>query len=118
MEHPLQRALRSDRQDVTALLAHPPSRRLAIDIMREVIRAANAQSLTSPIDGEPFIKKMIAATETMNGYRPSMMIDRLAARPLELDSIYALPLARAEQEGIDTPSIRMLHALLDLGETG
>ncbi|NIQ11963.1 MAG: 2-dehydropantoate 2-reductase, partial [candidate division Zixibacteria bacterium] len=42
----------------------------------------------------------------------------LEARPLELDSIYALPLARAEQEGIDTPSIRMLHALLDLGETG
>ena len=103
-------------ETVTGLLAHPPSRQLAIDIMREVIAAANAQDISSPISGEPFIEKMIVATETMDGYRPSMMIDRLEGRPLELDSIYAQPLDRAAEQGVETPSIRMLHALLDLGE--
>ena len=103
---------------VTELLAHPPSRQLTIDIMREVVSAANAQELSAPIDGEPFIDKMIAASETMDGYRPSMMIDRLEGRPLELDSIYARPLARAIEKGVRTPSTRMLYTLLDLGEPG
>ncbi len=101
---------------VTELLAHPPSRQLAIDMMQEVIDAANLQGLSSPIEGEQFIEKMIAATETMVGYRPSMMIDRLEARPLELDSIYAQPLIQAEERSVSTPYIRMLFSLLDLGE--
>ncbi len=101
---------------VTELLAHPPSRQLAIDIMREVVAAANAQELSAPIDGAPFIARMIAATEGMDGYKPSMMIDRLEGRPLELASIYARPLALAADKGVATPRIGMLHALLDLGE--
>ncbi|PLX74002.1 MAG: 2-dehydropantoate 2-reductase [Desulfuromonas sp.] len=101
---------------VTDLLAHPPTRQLAIEIMREVVAAANAQSLSAPIEGEPFIDRMIAATETMDGYRPSMMIDRLEGRPLELEAIYALPLKAAGAKGIAMPRTEMLHSLLDLGE--
>ena len=59
---------------------------------------------------------MISATETMDGYKPSMMIDRLEGRPLELDSIYAQPLDRASEQAVQTPYIRMLYNLLDLGE--
>jgi 2-dehydropantoate 2-reductase len=101
---------------VTDLLAHPPTRQLVIDIMQEVVAAGNAQNLSSPIESEAFIAKMIAATETMAGYRPSMMIDRLEERPLELESIYALPLLRASEKSVSTPNIRMLYALLDLSE--
>jgi len=101
---------------VSELLGHPPSRQLIIDIMHEVAESANAQELSSRIDAEPFIQKMIAATETMSGYRPSMMIDRQEGRPLELEAIYRLPLQRATERNVATPSIRMLHALLDLGE--
>ena len=103
-------------KNVTELLEHPPSRQLAIDIMQEVINSANAQSLSSPIAGESFIDRMIAATETMAGYRPSMMIDRLEGSPLELDSIYRIPLERAGQVGVPAPLTRMLYCLLDLGE--
>jgi len=103
---------------VTELLGHPPSRQLIIDLMREVTASANAQELSLQIDAVPFIQKMIAATETMAGYRPSMMIDRQEQRPLELESIYRLPLQRAAERNVATPSIRMLFALLDLGEPG
>ncbi|PLY02799.1 MAG: 2-dehydropantoate 2-reductase [Desulfuromonas sp.] len=103
-------------KNVAELLAHAPSRQLINDLMQEVVTAANAQPLTSPIDGPPFIEKMIGATGTMGGYRPSMMIDRLEGRPLELDSIYEKPLERAAATGIETPHIRMLYSLLDLGE--
>ncbi len=101
---------------VTDLLAHPPTRQLAIDIMQEVVAAGNAQNISSSIESAPFIAKMITATETMTGYRPSMMIDRLEGRPLELQSIYALPLQRAAEKSVCTPNIRMLYALLELGE--
>ena len=103
-------------QTVTDILKHPPSRRLAIDIMQEVINVANAQPISSPIVSEPFIDRMIAATETMEGYRPSMMIDRQEGRQLELDSIYVKPLAAATDKSVSTPSINMLYALLDLNE--
>ena len=64
-----------------------------------------------------FIAKMIAATESMDDYKPSMMIDRLEGRQLELDSIYVQPLDKAKEKAIDTPNIRMLYSLLELGES-
>lgn len=103
-------------KNVTELLAHPPSRAQIVAIMEEVIAAGNAQGLSRPIDAAPFIEKMISATETMDGYRPSMMIDRLEGRPLELEAIYGVPLARAAERGGEMVRVGMLHALLELGE--
>lgn len=104
-------------KNVTELLHHEPSRREIIAIMGEVIAAGNAQGLSKPIDAEAFIDKMISATETMDGYRPSMMIDRLEGHPLELEAIYGVPLARAGDCGVEMARVGMLHALLELGET-
>lgn len=103
-------------KNVTELLNHPPSREEVIAIMGEVIVAGNAQGLSQPIEAESFIDKMIRATETMDGYRPSMMIDRLEGHPLELEAIYGVPLARASACGVEMVRVRMLHALLELGE--
>jgi 2-dehydropantoate 2-reductase len=103
-------------RDVTALLNHGPSRAEIIAIMQEVIAAANRQALSAPIEAEPFISRMIAATEKMAHYRPSMMIDRLEERPLELAAIYGEPLAQAARKGTAMPRVSLLHALLSLGE--
>jgi 2-dehydropantoate 2-reductase len=103
-------------KNVTELLNHPPSRAEIIAIMGEVIAAGNAQGLSQPIEAEAFIDKMISATETMDGYRPSMMIDRLGGHPLELEAIYGVPLARAGECGVEMVRVGMLHALLELGE--
>jgi len=105
-------------KNVTEILAHPPSRRLVIEIMEEVIAGANVQGISTPIDADTFIARMIALSEPMDGYRPSMMIDRQEGRPLELDAIYGIPIQKAYEKGFDMTRTRMLHALLDLGETG
>ena len=103
-------------KNVTELLDHPATRGEVVAIMGEVIAAGNAQGLTCPIDAESFIEKMISATETMDGYQPSMMIDRLEGRPLELEAIYGIPLARADERGAPMVRVGLLHALLGLGE--
>ena len=103
-------------KNVTELLNHNPSRREIIAIMGEVIAAGNAQGLSQPIKAQPFIDKMISATETMDGYQPSMMIDRLEGHPLELEAIYGEPLTRAAACEVEMVRVGMLHALLGLGE--
>jgi len=103
-------------RDVTELLSHPPTRALVVDLMEEVIAAANAQKLTAPIDPAPFIRAMIEATDAMDHYRPSMMIDRQEGRPLELEAIYGIPIQRGKAQRVAMPRVEMLHALLEVGE--
>jgi 2-dehydropantoate 2-reductase len=99
------------------LLDHPPMRRLVMEIMAEVITGGNAQGLSKPIPQNSYIKETLARTEKNTGdYRPSMMIDRLERRPLELEAIYQIPLQHAAKRGIKMARVEMLHALLDLGE--
>lgn len=97
------------------LLAHAPSRTLATAIMDEVIAASRTQGLTEPLD-DRVAEQLIAITEPMQDYRPSMMIDRQEGRPLELEAIYREPLRRATARGVSMPRTEMLCALLDLSE--
>jgi 2-dehydropantoate 2-reductase len=85
--------------------------------MQEVLAAGNAQELSNPIE-EGFADRMLAVTEGMGSYRPSMMIDRQEQRPLELESIYQIPLQRAAARHVAMPRVQLLHALLSLGEQG
>ena len=99
------------------LLAHPPMRRLITEIMTEVIAGGNAQGLSEPIPQNSFIEEALARTEKNTGdYRPSMLIDRLERRPLELEAIYQIPLQHAMKRGINMARVEMLHALLELEE--
>jgi 2-dehydropantoate 2-reductase len=54
----------------------------------------------------------------MGDYRPSMMLYWYEGRPLELESIYWIPLRMAEEKGVEMVRVRMLHALLQLAEKG
>jgi 2-dehydropantoate 2-reductase len=103
-------------QDVTELLAQGLIRSEIHALMSEVVAAGNAQGFSHPIDADGFIPRLIGMTEKMDHYRPSMMIDRLAGHPLELEAIYSLPLHYAAQRGVAMPRTAMLHALLNLGE--
>lgn len=103
-------------KNVNQLLDHGPSRSLIQEIMEEVVAAANAQKLSDPIKGAPFVARMILLTEQMDNYCPSMMLDRQEQRPLELEAIYSIPLQFAAQAGIAMPRTEMLFRLLDLGE--
>lgn len=98
------------------LLACDETRRLIIQMMREVIDAANCQGLSESIDADAFMNRMITATEGMDAYKPSMMIDRLSGQPLELGAIYAEPLRRAEAAGEPMTRVGVLYALLQVTE--
>ncbi len=102
-------------QTTDRLLAHPATRLQVHAMMQEVIAAGNAQNLTSPIDGS-FAEKMIAITEGMGSYRPSMMIDRREKRPLELEAIYAIPLRQGAERQAPMDRVGLLYALLQLQE--
>jgi 2-dehydropantoate 2-reductase len=104
-------------RNVTTLLSDPFLRREITELMTEVARAANAQKISTMIETTRFIERMLTVTDGMNHYRPSMMIDRMEGRPLELESIYAEPIRRALTAEIATPRIELLHALLALDET-
>jgi len=103
------------RQPVDALLRHSGTRRLVIDIMEEVIAAANVQGIKEKIKMS-LAQDMVQFSEGLGPYKPSMLIDRLESRPLELGAIFRVPLEAALQKGIKMPKVEELYALLDLGE--
>ena len=89
----------------TALMAHGETRALILAIMKEVIQGAAACGFQIP---EVFAEKLLASTDRMPDYLPSMYHDHVEKRPLELHYIYAEPLAAAERAGVDLPRIRVL----------
>ena len=99
------------------LLSCPETRQLITALMQEVIDAANRQGLSQPIEAPAFIGRMLQVTAGMGAYRPSMMIDRQQAAPLELDAIYRIPLERAAEAGTPMTRVAMLHALLEATES-
>jgi 2-dehydropantoate 2-reductase len=69
---------------------------LAEDLMKEVLNGANACGV---LIEEDFITKMIEYTKSMKPYDPSMRIDFLRKREMELETIYAEPIRQAKQRG-------------------
>jgi 2-dehydropantoate 2-reductase len=89
------------------MLADPATRRRATVLMHEVVTAADACGHGF----EPsFADRMMATTEAMTPYKTSMKLDHEAGRPLELDAIYAAPIAAARAAGQAMPET---EALLD-----
>jgi 2-dehydropantoate 2-reductase len=62
-------------------------------------------------------EKMIAATETMPEYFPSMYVDFEQHRPMELEAIYEAPLAAARRVGFEMRQVDALYQSLRLLQT-
>ncbi len=100
-------ALLDDTSD--RLLAHPDTRRLVEDLMREV--QAGARGCAKAIE-DGFPAHLLALTERMRPYRTSMMLDAQRHRPMEVESIVGAPLAAAREAGIELPRTAALYAVL------
>lgn len=93
----------------TPLMADPDSRELIQGLMAEVVQGAEACGHALPAG---YAEQLFKVTGHMPDYRPSMHHDFVEKRPLELEAIYAKPLAAALAAGCDMPKIRALyHAL-------
>ena len=99
----------------TRLMANADSRALILELMREVVQGAAACGQVLP---EGYPEKLLATTERMPDYLPSMYHDLQHKRPLELQAIYAAPLAAAAATGCELPKMRMLHQALRFLDAG
>ena len=92
------------------LLKNPATRQLIYDQMMEVIGAANALGVTT-LTSE-FADKMMAMTDAMTPYSPSMKLDFDYHRPMEIPYLYTRPIAEAKKVGFEMPKLAMLEAEL------
>lgn len=99
----------------TRLMANADSRALILELMREVMQGAAACGQLLP---EGYPEKLLATTERMPDYLPSMYHDFQHKRPLELQAIHAAPLAAAAAAGCELPKMRMLHQALRFLDAG
>ncbi|MBI1373868.1 MAG: putative 2-dehydropantoate 2-reductase [Phycisphaera sp.] len=93
------------------IVGHADTRRLSADLMREV--QAGAAACGHAID-DAFLDLMMANTDRMVAYKPSMKLDHEACRPLELEAIYGNPIRAAASAGVALPRITMLYQQLKL----
>jgi len=91
------------------LLANPRWAHVVRSVMREVIDATHALQVPIPRD---FEDEQVRRTLEMGAYKPSTMIDFEEGRPLELDSLFLLPLARAQIAGLPMPAVSRLATVL------
>lgn len=92
-----------------ALLAAPATRALVADLMDEVIAGARATGHDVP---HAFRDEMLAATDAMRPYDPSMKLDLAAGRPLEVEAIYDTATRAARAAGAPMPRSEALAAML------
>lgn len=91
------------------LLNDPSWESLVRELMREVIRIADAKGLG--ID-ERFIDTLIERTRPMGAYKASTLVDFERGSELELESLFLEPLRQGRTANVDTPRLAALCAVL------
>lgn len=103
------------RSSTRPLMADPDSRALLQALMEEVVIAAQACGHRLPDNYAP---KLLAYTDRMPDYLPSMYHDFAGRRPAELPALYEAPLAAAAAAGVEMPRVRMLYQTLAFLQRG
>jgi 2-dehydropantoate 2-reductase len=91
------------------ILAAPALEAEVRALMEEVIGAAAKLGHSIP---RTLIDQQIEHTRPMGPYRPSSLIDYLARKDVEVESIWGEPLRRAQAAGAAVPRMALLYALL------
>jgi 2-dehydropantoate 2-reductase len=93
-------------QTVDHIMADETLRERAWRLMKEIQIAAAAYQLMIP---EEFLDQMMADTQKMKPYSPSMLLDRRNHRPMEVESIIGEPLRRGQKFNVDMPETKSLY---------
>ena len=86
----------------------PAALRLVREMMQECAAVATALDIQLPIT----IERRLEAAVEVGEHRTSMLQDRLAGKPLELDCLTGALIEIAERVGVDVPQTRAVHDLL------
>ena len=95
--------------DTAQILANPKLHAKTLVLMNEVMAASTA--LGFPQDPE-HPNKEIARTQKMGAYQPSSLLDYLAKKPVELESIWGEALRQGTSAGIPMPQLTELYEKL------
>lgn len=95
--------------DTAAIVADKDLRQLTLDLMEEVIVAANRCGHALPSDAW---HEHMKRTEAMAGYKPSTLQDWETGKPLEIEAIWGEPMRRARAVGGKMPRTEMIYELL------
>ena len=95
--------------DTAQILANPKFHAKTLVLMNEVMAASTA--LGFPQDPE-HPKQEIARTQKMGAYQPSSLLDYLAKKPVELESIWGETLRQGTSAGVPMPELTRLYQKL------
>ena len=101
-------------EGTAGLMASSHGRELIQALMAEVVQGAAACGHVLP---EGHAEHLFQMTERMPDYWPSMFHDYALMRPLELQAIYAEPLARARMAGCSLPGMGTLYQAMSFLDT-
>lgn len=91
------------------LVSDPSTRQLALEMMLEVIHAANHCGVPMK---EELATRMMEMTDGMHPYAPSMKLDYDFKRPMEIDAIYTRPIQEAAKAGFEMKAVAVLEKQL------
>lgn len=95
--------------DTARIVGDQNLRQLSLDLMNEVITAANKCGCALPADAW---REHMKRTDSMMGFKPSTLTDWETGKPLEIEAIWGEPLRRAATAGARMPRAEMVYALL------
>lgn len=102
-------------RETDGIMGDPSLRALALSVMEEILDAGRACGIVIP---HSFAEEMIALTDAMPPYAPSMLLDDRAGRPPEIEAIYANPAAYADAHGYDMKYTKMIRRQLEARARG
>jgi len=91
------------------LLNDPRWEKLLRELMQEVISIGRALGFDMP---DSLVEEQITRTRTMGAYKASTLLDFECGRPLELESLFLLPLREARRVGVAAPRLAALCEVL------
>lgn len=101
-------------QDLGTMLRHPAGHELALALMGECAAVAGALGVAV----ETRFEDRLARSMAVGAARPSMLQDRAAGRPMEIDAILTALIELGQLVGVETPRTQTLQCCLRLIESG
>jgi len=95
--------------DTAQILANPKLHAKTLVLMSEVMAASTALGFSQDPEHP---KKEIARTQKMGSYQPSSLLDYLAQKPVELESIWGEALRQGTAAGVLMPCLQELYERL------
>jgi len=95
--------------DTAAIVGDKNLRQVTLDLMEEVIAAANRCGHALPRDAW---REHIKRSDAMSGYKPSTLQDWESGKPLEIEAIWGEPVRRAAAAGAQMPRTETIYELL------